>query len=140
MSTADDATPAPKPLLGLDASYWFKIIEAAIMCVTALLIGLFVARPLIGRMFAPNPPSQPVQLANGSPVAGALPAPQQAGGSGSQDAGPAPIKILPAQPGIDLSQIEGQVRDSSVKKIGEVVNAHPEEALAIIRTWLHQPV
>ena len=137
---ADDATPAPKPLLGLDASYWFKIIEAAIMSVTALLIGLFVARPLIGRMFAPNPPSQPVQLTNGSPVAGALPAPSQPNSSSSQDAGPAPIRILPAQPGIDLSQIEGQVRDSSVKKIGEVVNAHPEEALAIIRTWLHQPV
>jgi flagellar M-ring protein FliF len=141
VADAEDATPASKPLLGLDASYWFKIIEAAIMCVTALLLGLFVARPLIGRMFAPNPPSQPVQLANGSPVpAGALPAPGQSSSAGSSDAGPSPIKILPAQPGIDLSQIEGQVRDSSVKKIGEVVNAHPEEALAIIRTWLHQPV
>ncbi|HWM62125.1 MAG TPA: flagellar basal-body MS-ring/collar protein FliF, partial [Rhizomicrobium sp.] len=45
-------TPAPKPLLGLDSSYWFKIIEAAILCLTALLIGLFVAKPLINRMFA----------------------------------------------------------------------------------------
>ncbi|MGZ5920462.1 MAG: flagellar basal-body MS-ring/collar protein FliF [Rhizomicrobium sp.] len=135
-----DGTPASKPLLGLDASYWFKIIEASIMCLTALLIGLFVARPLIGRMFAPNPPSQPVQLTGTSPVAGALPAPGQATGAAQQEAGPAPLRILPAQPGIDLSQIEGQVRDSSVKKIGEVVNAHPEEALAIIRTWLHQPV
>ncbi len=44
-------TPAPKPLLGLDSSYWFKIIEAGIMCLTALLIGLFVAKPLINRMF-----------------------------------------------------------------------------------------
>jgi flagellar M-ring protein FliF len=135
-----DGTPASKPLLGLDASYWFKIIEASIMCLTALLIGLFVARPLIGRMFAPNPPSQPVQLTGTSPVVGALPAPGQATGAALQEAGPAPLRILPAQPGIDLSQIEGQVRDSSVKKIGEVVNAHPEEALAIIRTWLHQPV
>jgi flagellar M-ring protein FliF len=136
-----DGTPASKPLLGLDAAYWFKIIEASIMCVTALLIGLFVARPLIGRMFAPNPPSQshPTQLSGTSPVAGALPAPAQASGGGS-DGSPAPLKILPAQPGIDLSQIEGQVRDSSVKKIGEVVNSHPDEALAIIRTWLHQPV
>ena len=68
---AGDATPAPKPLLGLDASYWFKIIEAAIMCVTALLIGLFVARPLIARMFAPNPQGAPLQITNASPVAGA---------------------------------------------------------------------
>ena len=41
---------------------------------------------------------------------------------------------------IDVSQIDGQVRESSIKKVGEVVSAHPEEALAIIRTWLHQPV
>jgi len=133
-----------KPLLGLEPSYWFKIIEAAILCLTALLIGLFVARPLIARMFAPNPPSQtqPTQLTGTSPVAGALPAPGQAQGAASADASaPAPLlRVLPAQPGLDLSQIEGQVRDSSVKKIGEVVNAHPDEALAIIRTWLHQPV
>ena len=87
---------------------------------------------------------QPTRVANASPVAGALPSPgpaQAAYASGAEaGAAPAPIKILPAQPGIDLSQIEGQVRESSVKKIGEVVNAHPEEALAIIRTWLHQPV
>jgi len=133
-----------KPLLGLEPSYWFKIIGAAILCLTALLIGLFVARPLIARMFAPNPPSQtqPTQLTGTSPVAGALPAPGQAQGAASADASaPAPLlRVLPAQPGLDLSQIEGQVRDSSVKKIGEVVNAHPDEALAIIRTWLHQPV
>jgi flagellar M-ring protein FliF len=137
---AGDATPAPKPLLGLDSSYWFKIIEAAIMCVTALLIGLFVARPLINRMFTPNAvgAGQPLALPGASPVAGALPAPE--GGAIATDASGQQVLLPAPQPGIDLSRIEGQVRESSVKKIGEVVNAHPEEALAIIRTWLHQPV
>jgi flagellar M-ring protein FliF len=137
-----EGTPAPKPLLGLDAAYWFKIIEAAIMCVTALLIGLFVARPLISRMFASNAAggAQPVAFLGTSPVAGALPAPAAPAGAIATEAS-GPQVLLPApQPGIDLSRIEGQVRESSVKKIGEVVNAHPEEALAIIRTWLHQPV
>ena len=59
---------------------------------------------------------------DGSAVAGALPSP------GNRDSM------------IDIQRIEGQVRDSSIKKVGEVVSAHPEEALAIIRTWLHQPV
>jgi flagellar M-ring protein FliF len=136
---AGDATPAEKPLLGLDAAYWFKIIEAAIMCVTALLIGLFVARPLIARMFAPNAASAPTQIANASPVTGALPAPGAPAAAGDATAAAAPALAAPA-PGLDISRIEGQVRESSVKKIGEVVNAHPEEALAIIRTWLHQPV
>ncbi|HUO01689.1 MAG TPA: flagellar basal-body MS-ring/collar protein FliF, partial [Rhizomicrobium sp.] len=138
---AGEGTPAPKPLLGLDAAYWFKIIEAAIMCVTALLIGLFVARPLINRMFAPNPAAGPLALPGMVPVAGALPAPAGApAGAIATDASGQQVLLPPPQPGIDISRIEGQVRESSVKKIGEVVSAHPEEALAIIRTWLHQPV
>jgi flagellar M-ring protein FliF len=135
-------TEAPAPLLGLDSSYWFKIIEAAIMCLTALLIGLFVAKPLIGRMFAAQGASGtgPTALANGSVVAGALPAP-----AGADQPAPAGYETAPAalpapSAGIDISRIDGQVRDSSIKKVGEVVSAHPEEALAIIRTWLHQPV
>ena len=134
-----NATPAPKPLLGLDSSYWFKIIEAGIMCLTALLIGLFVARPLINRMFSAQVAANggTVALAGASPVAGALPAPAAQGEHPAADG----MAALPAPGGgIDISRIDGQVRESSIKKVGEVVSAHPEEALAIIRTWLHQPV
>jgi flagellar M-ring protein FliF len=112
------------------------------MCVTALLIGLFVARPLINRMFASNAAgvAQPLAFLGASPVAGALAAPAAQPGVIATDASGQQVLLPAPQPGIDLSRIEGQVRESSVKKIGEVVNAHPEEALAIIRTWLHQPV
>jgi flagellar M-ring protein FliF len=136
---AATGTEAPKPLLGLDSSHWFKIIEAAILCVTALLIGLFVAKPLINRMFAAQTASGAgaFALANVSPVAGALPAPGGEQMQAQADGSPA---ALPAPSSIDISRIDGQVRDNSVKKVGEVVSAHPEEALAIIRTWLHQPV
>jgi flagellar M-ring protein FliF len=141
MDTAE-GTPAPKPLLGLDSSYWFKIIEAAIMCVTALLIGLFVARPLINRMFAPLTlaPAAPGQIPGSAPVAGALPAPAAAQAAPHALAADGAPMALPAPgPSIDTSRIEGQVRESAIRKVGEVVDSHPEEALAIIRTWLHQP-
>ena len=134
-----EGTPAPKPLLGLDGAYWFKIIEAAIMCVTALLIGLFVARPLINRMFAPLAPlqpGQPVQIPGSAPPAGSLPAP---GAQGAANAVPGALPAPAPHPTIDTSRIEGQVRESAIRKVGEVVDSHPEEALAIIRTWLHQP-
>jgi flagellar M-ring protein FliF len=39
---------------------------------------------------------------------------------------------------IDIAQIEGQVRESSIRKIGELVQKHPEESLAILRGWLHE--
>jgi flagellar M-ring protein FliF len=131
-------TPAPKPLLGLDSSYWFKIIEAGIMCLTALLIGLFVAKPLINRMFTAQTAagSGTLALAHASPIAGVLPAPVAA----QAPEGAQPIALPPPSPSIDISRIDGQVSNSSIKKVGEVVTAHPEEALAIIRTWLHQPV
>ena len=135
-------TPAPTPLLGLDGPDWFKIIEAAILSLTALLIGLFVMRPLIARMFAPvSYGGAPVQLMSGSPVAGQLAAPSSQNFDAAAQAGQAPAQIPPPRESmIDISRIEGQVRESSVKKVGEVVQAHPEEALAILRTWLHEPV
>jgi flagellar M-ring protein FliF len=138
IDTGPAVTPSAPPL-GLDSSAWFKIIEVSILSLTALLMGFFVARPLISRMFAANP--VPVaQIASGSPVAGQLPAP--AGSLSDPSAATAsPTLAGPKNESmIDISRIEGQVRESSVRKVGEVVQSHPEEALAILRTWLHQPV
>ena len=39
---------------------------------------------------------------------------------------------------IDLKQVEGRVRESSLKKIGEIVEKHPDEAVNIIRNWMYQ--
>jgi flagellar M-ring protein FliF len=93
-------------------------------------------------MFAPNAPIR-VQMVDGQPVA-QLTGPVDAQGNPQtaqvgQAGAPAQIAGSKDSP-IDVSRIDGQVRDSSIKKVGEVVGAHPEEALAIIRTWLHQPV
>ncbi len=81
LDTGPAVAPAA-PLLGLDGSAWFKIIEVAILSVTALLIGFFVARPLIARMFAPVSYSV-AQVASSSPVAGQLPAPATASADAS---------------------------------------------------------
>jgi flagellar M-ring protein FliF len=127
-------TAAPTPLLGLDNASWFKIIQACIFSLTALLIGLFVLRPLTKRMFAPLSGSTFTISRTGQPGAttAQLPAPVD---SAAEEPVPNQVENM-----IDISRIDGQVRESSVKKVGEVVNSHPEEALAILRSWLHQPV
>ena len=55
-------------------------------------------------------------------------------------AGPAPGMEGPSEieQMIDIAQVEGRVRASSIKKIGEIVEKHPEEAVAILRTWMYQ--
>jgi flagellar M-ring protein FliF len=137
-------TPAPTPLLGLDGAAWFKIIEAAIFAVASILIGLFVLRPLIARMFGPL--SMAISMPNGqvttSSAAAQLAAPsgQSSAQQGAAQSGAPAALAPPVESMIDISRIEGQVRESSVKKVGEVVQSHPEEALAILRSWLHQPV
>jgi flagellar M-ring protein FliF len=128
---AGQATAAPAPLLGLDSGEWFKIIEAGILSLTALLIGLLVVRPLINRMFAPLADALQATPQVTYQAPGEAPAPAK---PGEPAALPPPKESM-----IDISRIEGQVRESSIRKVGEVVEAHPEEALAIIRTWLHQP-
>lgn len=140
---AGPAEPVEAPLLGLSSAQWFKIIEAAILCITALLIALFVLRPLIARVFAAQQGEAGTAantLAAASPVAGALP-PPGAVAAAAPGALPAPEPALvTARPGIDLTQMESQFGENALKKVGEVVSQHPEEALSIIRTWLHQPV
>jgi flagellar M-ring protein FliF len=39
---------------------------------------------------------------------------------------------------IDLDQVEGRVRASAIHQVSELVDKHPEEAIAIIRKWLHE--
>jgi flagellar M-ring protein FliF len=39
---------------------------------------------------------------------------------------------------IDIGQVDGRVAASSIRKIGEIVEKHPEEAVAIIRSWMYQ--
>ena len=39
---------------------------------------------------------------------------------------------------INPGAVEGQIRASSVRKIGEIIDKHPDEALAILRTWIYE--
>jgi flagellar M-ring protein FliF len=39
---------------------------------------------------------------------------------------------------IDINRVEGRVKASSMKKIGEIVEKHPEEAVSIVRSWMYQ--
>ncbi len=142
-----EATPGEEgtsePLLGIESAIWLKIAEILILSVTALLVFLLVVKPMIRRLT--TPPGTP-EAAGATALAGAQGAPAIAhatpaspGAAAQIGAGPAQAALPKRENMIDISQIEGQVRESAVRKIGDVVQAHPEEAMAIVRTWLHQP-
>jgi flagellar M-ring protein FliF len=39
---------------------------------------------------------------------------------------------------VNIAQIEGQMRASSLRRIGTLVEKHPEETLSIVRGWMVQ--
>ena len=39
---------------------------------------------------------------------------------------------------IDVAKVQGQVHAVSVQKVGELAEKNPHEAVAIIRSWLHE--
>ena len=39
---------------------------------------------------------------------------------------------------IDIGQVEGRVAASGLRKVGEIVEKHPDEAVAIVRSWMYQ--
>jgi len=128
-----------------------RMAELAVVAIVGLLALLLVVRPIVMRLLSGAsagggglPALQAMALdANGNPqqmIAGPDGQPMMAL-PGGQTAMAAP---MPQARGsnidqmIDLARIEGQVKASSINKIGEIVGNHPEEAVAILRNWLIQ--
>ena len=49
---------------------------------------------------------------------------------------PQKTEEAPAMGTIDVDRIDGQVKDSLARKIGNLVENHPGEALSVIRKWM----
>lgn len=108
-----------------------RIIEIVAALIAALAFVFFVLRPLVAGLMRGGA-NATAGGANMPALAGASPA--ALGGGGATAALPAPD---PIDDGIDIAQIQGRVRASSVKKVAEVVNQHPDESVQIIRGWLN---
>ncbi len=124
-----------------------RIIESVALVILALIFVLAL-QPLIKRL---TTPAGGAGAAGGGALPGPTDLPQLAAPAGAvPDGSPAlpgqGALALPSPDGkegkggtaIDIAQIQGQVQESSVRKVGEIVAAHPEEAMSILRTWLHE--
>jgi len=134
------------PAFDLGKADYMRIAEIAAFVLVGLLLVLLVLRPLLLRKpdaAAPGPAALPgarplPQLA--APAGAAGQAVLQATEASSPVAAQAPPPPAPAiqESMIDIARIEGQVKASSLRKLGELVDKHPEEAVSIIRSWMYQ--
>ncbi len=120
-------TPAPEGF-SLSQLDLMRIAEIAILFVTALLIVLLVARPLVKGVLSPPQPA----------LAGAAPGAGTAAIASNGEPGVALPEPEEPEETIDIAQIDGQVKKSSVRKVSNLVKDHPEESLSILRNWMHE--
>lgn len=132
MSFDDFQVEEPWMFMGFTKDEILRIAEGLGVAIVAVLIILLVVRPLVTRAFEAQAVTPDGQLlgADGGP-------PQLMGPGGSVPA-PIPEEEDLSDELIDIDKVEGRVKASSLRKIGEIVDKHPEEALSIIRNWLYQ--
>lgn len=129
-----------KPLelfFGMDKNDLLRMAEILVLSIVAILVILLVVRPLVARAFEAGPAAMAAAAERlMAEQAGVTPALTGPGGV------PMPGEGAPTEEEfeelIDIDRVEGRVKASSVKKVGEIVEKHPEEALSIVRSWLYQ--
>ncbi len=119
---------AGAPLFNFDKNDLMRGAELIVLLVMAGLVVFFVVRPLLST--AGGGASAPMLLASGA-GGGAMGA--QMSGDSLALAGPGDVEQR-----IDIARIEGQVKASSVKRVSEFVENHPDQSVSILRTWLHE--
>jgi flagellar M-ring protein FliF len=150
--------------MGLGKDDLMRIVELLVLSLIAVLVLLLVVRPLLSRLLAlpgiaqpglalagPDgttlPPGVAAALAIPGPPGSTQALPGMAGpggmigapGAGVSSAGALADAEQMAQEidqMIDLNQVEGRVRASSLKRISELVDQHPEQAVNIMRSWM----
>ncbi len=136
--------PPDQPLLnmmfGFPKEDFIHLVEILAMAGIGVLVLLLVVRPLLNRVLeSANALGQAAQENSNAMLNGSggnmaqLSAPNLPGGMGGGDDDEGALEQM-----IDIGRVEGRVKASSLRKIGEIVEKHPEESVAILRNWMYQ--
>lgn len=116
-----------------------RMIELGVLAILSILVLLFVVRPLVRRVLGPE--AEPAAAAGGEgPLPGSITqaladATVSADGRlnlpASTEDGSKTLKML------EIAQINGDIQQKSVDRIGELVERNPTETLSLVRTWLN---
>lgn len=114
---------AQNPVAIADRAMLMRAAEIGALALVGLALVVFVLRPLLTSAPAPAIAAVAPPRDIASPMlAGPLPAPTVGG-----------LENL-----IDLAQVDGKVKASSLKRVAEVVKSHSDESATILKSWIRQ--
>lgn len=132
----DGGTEAGSGLFDFTKNDMMRGIELLVLLITGILLILFVLRPLLKATTGAGPAGMPAIAAAGGN--GVTPVQTMAVGMSGQAAAGQLTGPSDMEQRLDIARIEGQVKASSVKKVSEFVERHPEESTSILRNWVHE--
>ncbi len=145
MRFVDEAGPVGvdgKTLFGIpvEKSDIMRLAQTLLVGVIGILALLFVLRPMVMRLTAIPGAAQAMAAGvlpggGGLALAGAEGGVPRLAGPGA-GAGGTPGEVDETM--VNLSNVEGQLRMSSIRRVAELIDKHPEESLSLVRAWMHQ--
>lgn len=111
--------------------------ELAVLLIVSILTLLFAVRPLLKKLFEPEPDPVPVGAEGGAAI---LAADGTVIGSANEEGSLAGGK-LPVAKGlewIENAQAEGNLQADSIARVADIINDYPSEAVSIVRGWLDE--
>ena len=130
-------------LFGFEKSEVLNFGEMIMLVVMGILVVLLVLRPLVSSIVMSQKAAldqardEAALLAAGDTPA-ALTGPTAYEQNGDRTGGQQTIGDDSDDNMIDMQTVEGKVKASSVKKIGDIVASHPNETVSVIRNWMAQ--
>ena len=141
-----ETAPGPSGLFGfrLEKADLMHLAQTGLFGLVALLALLLVLRPMVTRLTSLAPgagmlglPPGVAQAALAGPAGAALGPGNAVAAALLRGGGPA-LPMLEDESMVNIAQIEGQMRASSLRRLTELVEKHPEETLSIMRGWMVQ--
>ncbi|MGH7066618.1 MAG: flagellar basal-body MS-ring/collar protein FliF [Acetobacteraceae bacterium] len=129
----ETAPVAARSWLGVRLSHadLMQLAETLLFGVIAVLALLLVLRPMVFRLSAVGAAAEAAQLP--MPAARAFP---EAARASAEHGAAERVPLIEDERMIDLANVEGQLRVSSVRRVSDLVEKHPEETLSIVRGWM----
>ncbi len=129
-------------LMGVPKADLFHAAETLILAIIGLLVVLLVVRPILKRVLdsagSVGGDQQALLSGGGGGYAGNAQLAPPTGNLTREDNLEASASESEIERMIDISRVEGRVKASSLRKVGEIVDKNPDEAVAILRNWMYQ--
>jgi flagellar M-ring protein FliF len=137
-ATVDAGTVEDASLLfGFERSDLLRAAEILTVAVMIILVVLLVLQPMVSRLLTtPDARSASGDDEFDGDLLASRPASPALTGPGAESFKPPEVEEEESL--IDMKQVEGKVKASSVRKVEDIVSTYPTETVSVLRSWMSQ--